>query len=192
MVCFASMGDVDFWKSSPDTLAIHCPHSHPTVDQGKMMISKFRIFTERAHIQVAKNLGMYQEWAWWFTLQEEQQESIYPNMSCSWTFYQVVSPQVSCLEVFVGGVDVCLSKSTLSFHRPNNEKKGFKIHLRTCKRNYHHPLQACTFESMVLNFHLPKGLWGWYIYLHAGWFMRYISRWRYRSSHGCYGHTPEI
>lgn len=85
------------------------------------MMSKFRIFMERAHVTKtfsnASTRGLMI-----FTVQEEQQESIYPNISCSWTFYQVVPPEVSCLEVLVGGVDVCLSKSTLSF-QPSNQRK---------------------------------------------------------------------
>jgi len=91
-------------------------------------------------------------------VQEEQQESIYPNISCSWTFYQVVPPHVSCLEVFVGGVDVCLSKSTLSFQPSKQRNILFQHILEHAKMNRSTPymIPLLQIEAFVLSTEYKK------------------------------------
>lgn len=195
-----------------------------------MMMSKFRLFTERAHVQVAKNFGNVSRMG---LMIYTTRRTAGVNLSQHFLFMDFLSSCCSssflswgfCWQSWRLFVKVHIVLPTIQ-----TTKKLGGTHLRTCKMNrstrymipflqiesfelwtddttvklwkrctlqcrertYYHPPPARTFESMVFHFHLPKGLWGWYIYLHAGWFVRYVSRWRYRSSHGCYGPTPEI
>ena len=99
------------------SITIHCPHSHPTVDQGKRLTSRF----SKNFKKCIKN-GL-DDCCTGRTAGVNLSEHL-----CSWSFYQVVSPEVSWLDTFLlAELTFVCQILMLSFQPSKQRKKMFKL-----------------------------------------------------------------